>query len=351
MGSTLENQKPKEKVRIDYIDAARGIAIFLVVIGHMIPMNEGLSKFIYSFHIPVFFVITGMLLFFNDSWKNKSLKEIFIKKAQGLLYPYITFSILNIIYIIISEGVKSAAKQTFVTVIFDGIFTLWFLPALFLAELAFSVIMKKFKSPYFVYITIAVLVIITYLFSLLDYQSIGNSILFNVLRVVNILNRALIGCIFIFIGYLFGYIKSKTNINIILKAVLTLVAISINVILYRYSNVDMHYSIIGCPLIFYVTSISGSYAVISISELLLKKSKVMSFYGKNSIIIFATHLNFGITVFASMMTKTIFNIHSDIIAFLIVMIIETLLILVINKFAKPLINYKALRNILPAKNK
>lgn len=40
------------------IDIARGISIFLVVWGHA---NLPLSSLIYTFHIPVFFIISGFV--------------------------------------------------------------------------------------------------------------------------------------------------------------------------------------------------------------------------------------------------------------------------------------------------
>ncbi|MFK2101644.1 acyltransferase family protein [Bacteroides fragilis] len=46
--------------RIEYVDYMRGIAIILVVIGHLIqfngfPTSNPVFEFIYSFHMPLFF--------------------------------------------------------------------------------------------------------------------------------------------------------------------------------------------------------------------------------------------------------------------------------------------------------
>lgn len=49
----------------NYIDAARIIGIFCVVYGHEHPFAETndllMRKFVYSFHMPLFFIISGML--------------------------------------------------------------------------------------------------------------------------------------------------------------------------------------------------------------------------------------------------------------------------------------------------
>src|SRR4051794_39158365 len=54
--------------RVQYLDAARGLAIVLVVIGHVVAreLPEGndwygyLKEVIYRFHMPLFMVLTGM---------------------------------------------------------------------------------------------------------------------------------------------------------------------------------------------------------------------------------------------------------------------------------------------------
>ena len=46
--------------RINWIDQAKGIGILLVVIGHM-NIPQDLSKIIFSFHMPLFFFISGYL--------------------------------------------------------------------------------------------------------------------------------------------------------------------------------------------------------------------------------------------------------------------------------------------------
>lgn len=53
--------KRKEE-RLEYIDIAKGIAILLVVVGHTVrrgdPVNEDIVRgLIFSFHMPLFFVI------------------------------------------------------------------------------------------------------------------------------------------------------------------------------------------------------------------------------------------------------------------------------------------------------
>ena len=47
--------------RIDYLDYSKGIAIILVVLGHI--FNGGnIKTYIYSFHIPLFFIISKSMI-------------------------------------------------------------------------------------------------------------------------------------------------------------------------------------------------------------------------------------------------------------------------------------------------
>ncbi len=59
----------KQNKRIEYIDVAKGIGILLVVFGFVVyggnykmVGSETISNFIYSFHMPLFFVISGMCI-------------------------------------------------------------------------------------------------------------------------------------------------------------------------------------------------------------------------------------------------------------------------------------------------
>ena len=82
-----------KKNRIHYVDAAKAIAIILVIIGHCywnsaIPR---LSNLIYSFHMPLFFIVSGFFL------KNLEVKNAIEKYAKAYLWPYLIIGILMIL--------------------------------------------------------------------------------------------------------------------------------------------------------------------------------------------------------------------------------------------------------------
>ena len=54
------------KRRLNYLDYAKGIGILLVVLGHI--YNNSVKLWIYSFHMPLFFIISGYLLEYNKTY-------------------------------------------------------------------------------------------------------------------------------------------------------------------------------------------------------------------------------------------------------------------------------------------
>lgn len=47
--------------RIEEIDVAKGLGIIMTILGHNLD-NEYINTFIYSFHMPLFFVLTGLVM-------------------------------------------------------------------------------------------------------------------------------------------------------------------------------------------------------------------------------------------------------------------------------------------------
>lgn len=71
-----------DKKRIDYIDVARGIAIVLMIVGHVLEQGRN-RTFIFSFHMPLFIIISGMF------FKQKDIKSFIINIIKGLIAPYV----------------------------------------------------------------------------------------------------------------------------------------------------------------------------------------------------------------------------------------------------------------------
>ena len=78
----LHQLEENKKNRIKSIDIAKAIGIFLIVLGHTLEFGE-LRKFIYSFHVPLFFFLSGLCF-------SRKKNIIFIKKKILTIYvPYL----------------------------------------------------------------------------------------------------------------------------------------------------------------------------------------------------------------------------------------------------------------------
>lgn len=81
------------KERIVWIDYAKFIGIYFVVLGHL-PVNANLVVFLYSFHIPLFIFLSGYLC-----KRDKNMNLIY--NIRSLIIPYILLYCLYWIYPII----------------------------------------------------------------------------------------------------------------------------------------------------------------------------------------------------------------------------------------------------------
>lgn len=134
-------------MRNDLLDIVKGLAILLVVLGHTWIVQFGHRVFfsvIYSFHIPLFFFLSGILL-----KTGYAFFDYFYSRAQSLLKPYLSASIIFYsCYIAYGLLAKHQSPDIFYSQALFGIFYassktinphwihLWFLPSLFLTTLA-----------------------------------------------------------------------------------------------------------------------------------------------------------------------------------------------------------------------
>ena len=117
------------KERIAYIDRLKGFAILLVVIGHVVqflycPNNFDTNivfRFIYSFHMPLFFILSGMV----TNLKLGSVEELCQKvksRFLQLVVPFVLWGGILSLFII---------RQSFFNIFIEPDTSLWFLLVLF----------------------------------------------------------------------------------------------------------------------------------------------------------------------------------------------------------------------------
>lgn len=131
------------KERIKYLDSVKCVAMYLVILGHVIQFlcvelghNNWLKIIICSFHMPLFMLLSG---YFSASSFKKTFAEFIKRKSQQLLIPITTWTIIISSFLFIVYHSKEA-------VIIELIGGSWFLRTLF-ACYFYVYFIKKIKAP------------------------------------------------------------------------------------------------------------------------------------------------------------------------------------------------------------
>jgi len=152
---------------IEWVNALKTIGIFAVILGHL---SSPLSIFIFSWHMPLFFILAGF--FIKD---ELSFQEFFIKDFKRLLIPYFIFAFIGLCVEVIKRILLHRDSLNYVYElqgIFLGMdmrslnhhygFVLWFLPTLFFARLIIYCLQKKAPNLFFQFIFVLVLFYISF---------------------------------------------------------------------------------------------------------------------------------------------------------------------------------------------
>lgn len=148
--------------RLEWIDVAKAIGIILVFIGHC--DISGVNSYIYYFHMPLFFIISGLCWNIEKN-KTYGFVEFVKKKFKSYVIPYFKICLICLVLLGIPEALlKFGLTSEFFVLIekyLTGIVLLskgstewlphcspvWFLTCLFCAEVVMWFVMKQ-KKPW-----------------------------------------------------------------------------------------------------------------------------------------------------------------------------------------------------------
>ena len=286
--------------RIGFVDYGKSIAIFLVILGHL-NISSQLYLFIYSFHIPFFFFISGYLFNNTLSFQNTVKKYLF-----KLIIPYFWFSLISFLALplfkIVIEiyhnkdiGLNLLFKSLFDIIkgIFYGSMTslgsvgnviLWFLPCLFTVIVLFKALNKinlKVLIPIFIILQFIVPFINSNINPYLPYN-----------RLPLCLDSAFIGVLFFAIGF---YVKNCiiTNKSIYINLLVSLIIFLLVYFLSFFFNTSFDIANIyqgKNAILTYFISFFGIYGLVLFSDFLAKQFKNISYIqsiSKNTLYVFA----------------------------------------------------------------
>ena len=148
----------EERGRITWVDYARGVGIFLVVLGHVLRglhssgiIQDGspfhfTDSFIYAFHMPLFFLLSGL---FVERRVGRSA-GIFLREIVGsIAYPYLVWSALQtLMQVALSRYTNNRVNLSELAVIFvNPVMQFWFLYVLFLIYAGYYVLHRVGLGP------------------------------------------------------------------------------------------------------------------------------------------------------------------------------------------------------------
>ncbi|MBU0612143.1 acyltransferase [Patescibacteria group bacterium] len=278
--------------RTDWIDYAKGIAIILVVYGHVLvgingselEITEKFFKYsfdvIWSLHMPVFFFIAG--LYVNKSLSNRGFIPFLTNKIKVLGYPYIVWSIIfGSLWIVLGNytNTKNMSIYDILSIPYKPISIYWFLYVLLLMHSTFAIVSKfKINLP-------AILILIS--LGLVLFIPKFDEAIHEELRVINKFT-------FNFIYFSLGYIYNKYFIDSIINRNSS----SINTIIVLCFFILFEYLVFFVKIIppFRLTKVSltifGIMTVCFVSKYLAQKNwlKLIKIAGYYSMPIYLAHL-------------------------------------------------------------
>lgn len=324
------------------LDILKGIGIILVVLGHCIQYGNGINymnngyffentlfKFIYSFHMPLFVLISGYL-FYNTIKKHDS-KDIFKSKINRCVFPVFIWSIIGGLILFFQQK----GEMDLLKFISDGFNNLYFLWTIFYCSIIVLLIYKFYNNKIIYYL------IILFFSLLINYRSI---------------DFMLYLLPYFIIGFKFNEHKEKfknfNNYRYLIIIFIILVILYIFLFKYfstnKYIYVNPYYilyskNIIIINLYRFIIGLIGSLIVIIFVKqfrIIFEKLKIFEILGKNSMAIYIISCYLNTIFLMDNFTKNFnFNYINVMVETIIILILSSIITYLIrkNKYTKKLI--------------
>lgn len=277
-----------DKRRIEWIDYLKAIGMFYVIIGHVF-VPPVLKNYIYSFHMPLFFICTGMT--FNSD-KFNSFKELLKYKMKNMFLPYFMLNICALpVYITKYEesinGIKSILKLIVGIMYSNNDYMpllngpTWFITTLILVELLLYLIYKYIgKEQSKIIISASILLVFGYC----------ESIVANDIYMPWHINSVPVAVFFALVGNIIIRVIREKNINKEdIKYITIIILLIVGYIVgLKNGKVSFGGNKYKSLIVTLTSSLSTCMALILLC-IKINKSKILSYIGKNTLIYLGLH--------------------------------------------------------------
>ena len=332
---TLRERQSDAPGRIEYLDAAKGIFILLIMTEHHLCGAEWVNRYLYSMGVPSFFLISGFLYACKKEWERPFGKNC-VRKMQSLLYPYFTFSAIILLWNFVYYKVVSPfevpeisfQKMFLYSVSTYGYHAVWYLPTALWGTLVFFAL-RRAKRHGLIWAVFSVGLVVFYV--LFDKRLTGLGL---ISYVYCYLFRISVAVVLIYAGSVlfsaFNNInRTQENLLLMICAVFSVVV----AVLYKqypehfdYANVAVHR--MGNPYVYFPAAISSTIVVMLLCKKLPGRKKLLTYFGRNSLILMGLHMDVTIRIARWLYAKFHFD-FGEVIDSLIIIGMELLMFPVI----------------------
>lgn len=282
------------------IDVCRGIVIVLMIVGHASPPYVVVQG-IYGFHMPFFFILSGML-YNRNKWQTLGIKELITKRWKAYVVPYFILSFINLIINIPVDYYKGWHGKELLFLTLKHVFwifysygnasrtpnctPLWFLLCIFVCSIFFYYLLRL-KNRFFQIFACVISSTLAYILCVLDVVQLPWHI-----------DSALLGVVFMYIGL---YIKENKIIEKIdtKDSILCLIGLFIIGFYCIFTNprIDINTNKLNNIILMYVGAISISVFIIICTKAFFSMNKILELYGKNTILFMG--FNYAINTYSN----------------------------------------------------
>ena len=284
-------ERESKNSRIPWIDIAKGYGTILVIYAHL---GVGpLWTWIYSFHMPLFFFLSGYV--FSTKYDAKNFIK---KKCKSILVPYVCLGIPMVLFELLKYVDTGTYSQDVAMQLFENLlrqerfWTLWFIACLFCLNLLFYALVRIRKREWIV----AIVSFLLPMLGLWYYQNGGEPLPWNA-------DACMMAIPFFYAGYCYkqhGQRVDELLQNKFISFMTFLICAVINVVCWKLSldetgiGLEMFDSCYGNPIFTYIAAFAGIFVIVLAAKWV--NIAPIRYLGENSMLYYAWHQTIMIPV-------------------------------------------------------
>lgn len=258
--------------KIEWVYTLKTLGILAVVLGHI---ASPLGVFIFSWHMPLFFMMSGFFIKFDVSFK-----AFVVKDFKRFMIPYFLFSVIALVAETLKRIVLHRESLDYLeelqgvflwmdmaSLIHTYAFVLWFLPALFFARVTLVFIDRYIHTIFSQFLVVSILFMSSFYINVpFGFDNAMNALLF------------------VFIGSIYFRFYQDNKILYILPFLVLGLYLTFGLPL-----LDMASKSYGSVFITILWSLSIIGSWILVLKYLNYQSKIVAIWGSNTMLLFIVH--------------------------------------------------------------